>query len=198
MWPGGGFGQRTDVGEVPGAGRRVSAPPFAASEGQAMSSIETPDADGPACWGKAWTYDRRRWVPHDLTPTSTARDRHRVRGRRVIVREIAPPQDRAHRRQATSGTLTGLTDEIATLRTAAEAIADRVRKHEDPVPPGRRLSFVPAPPPAGVPATRCRPCPFAGQADRRDRERAVDLRANGEPEFVLATDAGRSRRKWGE
>ena len=37
-----------------------------------------------------------------------------------------------HRHQAAaSGTLTGLTDEIATLRTAVEAIADRVRKHEE-------------------------------------------------------------------
>jgi hypothetical protein len=37
-----------------------------------------------------------------------------------------------HRHQAaTSGTLAGLTDEIATLRIAVEAIADRVRKHEE-------------------------------------------------------------------
>ena len=43
-----------------------------------------------------------------------------------------------HRHQAaTSGTLTGLTDEIATLRTAVEAIADRVRKHEEQL---RRLA----------------------------------------------------------
>ncbi|MEU7815157.1 transposase [Pseudonocardia sp. NPDC049154] len=34
-------------------------------------------------------------------------------------------------RTATSRTLTGVTDEIATLRTAVEAIADRVRKHEE-------------------------------------------------------------------
>jgi hypothetical protein len=43
-----------------------------------------------------------------------------------------------HRHQAaSSGTLTGLTDEIATLRTAVEAIADRVRKHEEQL---RRLT----------------------------------------------------------
>jgi glutamate 5-kinase len=43
-----------------------------------------------------------------------------------------------HRHQAAaSGTLTGLTDEIATLRTAVEAIADRVRKHEEQL---RRLA----------------------------------------------------------
>ena len=43
-----------------------------------------------------------------------------------------------HRHQtAASGTLTGLTDEIATLRSAVEAIADRVRKHEEQL---RRLA----------------------------------------------------------
>ena len=43
-----------------------------------------------------------------------------------------------HRHQAaTSGTLTGLSDEIATLRIAVEAIADRVRKHEEQL---RRLA----------------------------------------------------------
>jgi ClpP class serine protease len=34
-------------------------------------------------------------------------------------------------RTATSGTVAGLTDEIATLRTALDALADRVRKHEE-------------------------------------------------------------------
>lgn len=38
---------------------------------------------------------------------------------------------------ATNGTLTGLTDEIATLRTAVEAIANRVRRHEEQL---RRLT----------------------------------------------------------
>jgi hypothetical protein len=34
-------------------------------------------------------------------------------------------------RIATSGTLTGLTDEIATLHTALDALATRVRRHEE-------------------------------------------------------------------
>jgi hypothetical protein len=38
---------------------------------------------------------------------------------------------------ATGGTLTSLTDEIATLRTALEAIATRVRHHEEQL---RRLT----------------------------------------------------------
>lgn len=43
-----------------------------------------------------------------------------------------------HRAQAaTSGTLTGLTDEIATLRTALDALAARVRHHEEQL---RRLT----------------------------------------------------------
>jgi Family of unknown function (DUF6262) len=45
--------------------------------------------------------------------------------------------DQHRHRAATSGTLTGLTDEIATLRTAVEAIATRVRKHEEQL---RRLT----------------------------------------------------------
>ena len=44
-------------------------------------------------------------------------------------------QHRHH--NATSGTVTGLTDEIATLRTAVETIADRVRHHEEQL---RRLT----------------------------------------------------------
>lgn len=40
-------------------------------------------------------------------------------------------------RTATSGALTGLTDEIATLRTALETIATRVRHHEEQL---RRLT----------------------------------------------------------
>ncbi|NKQ59424.1 hypothetical protein HFP15_41990 [Amycolatopsis sp. K13G38] len=34
-------------------------------------------------------------------------------------------------RAATGGTLTSLTDEIATLRTALDALATRVRRHEE-------------------------------------------------------------------
>jgi hypothetical protein len=39
-------------------------------------------------------------------------------------------EDHRHR-HAASGTLTGITDELATLRTALDAIADRVRHHEE-------------------------------------------------------------------
>ena len=39
-------------------------------------------------------------------------------------------EDHRHR-AAASGTLTGLTDELATLRTALDAVADRVRHHEE-------------------------------------------------------------------
>jgi sugar (pentulose or hexulose) kinase len=45
--------------------------------------------------------------------------------------------DQHRHRAATSGTLTELTDEIATLRTAIEAIATRVRRHEEQL---RRLT----------------------------------------------------------
>jgi hypothetical protein len=38
--------------------------------------------------------------------------------------------DHRHR-AAASGTLTGITDELATLRAALDAIADRVRHHEE-------------------------------------------------------------------
>jgi Family of unknown function (DUF6262) len=34
-------------------------------------------------------------------------------------------------RTADSGTVTGLTDEIATLRTAIDALADKVRRHDE-------------------------------------------------------------------
>jgi hypothetical protein len=39
--------------------------------------------------------------------------------------------DEHRHRAAASGTLTGLTDEIATLRTALDALAARVRRHEE-------------------------------------------------------------------
>lgn len=39
-------------------------------------------------------------------------------------------EDHRHR-AAASGTLTGITDELATLRTAIDAVADRVRHHEE-------------------------------------------------------------------
>ena len=40
-------------------------------------------------------------------------------------------------RDATNGTLTGLTDEIATLRTVVDELAARVRRHEEQL---RRLT----------------------------------------------------------
>lgn len=49
-------------------------------------------------------------------------------GRTTLPRPTLRAVIDQHRHQAaTSGTLTGLTDEIATLRTAVEAIADRLR-----------------------------------------------------------------------
>ncbi|WP_326828514.1 DUF6262 family protein [Streptosporangium sp. NBC_01810] len=45
--------------------------------------------------------------------------------------------DEHRHRTTTSGTLTGLTDEIATLRAALDAIAARVRHHEEQL---RRLT----------------------------------------------------------
>jgi hypothetical protein len=60
-------------------------------------------------------------------------------GRTTLYRDptLRAVIDQHRHRAATSGTLTGLTDEIATLRTAVEAIAGRVRKHEEQL---RRLA----------------------------------------------------------
>ena len=60
-------------------------------------------------------------------------------GRTTLYRDPALRAviDQHRHRAATSGTLTGLTDEIATLRTAVEAIATRVRHHEEQL---RRLT----------------------------------------------------------
>jgi hypothetical protein len=60
-------------------------------------------------------------------------------GRTTLYRDptLRAVIDQHRHHAATSGTLTGLTDEIATLRTAVEAIADRVRKHEEQL---RRLA----------------------------------------------------------
>ena len=54
-------------------------------------------------------------------------------GRTTLYRDptLRAVIDEHRHRAATSGTLTGLTDEIATLRTALEALADRVRRHEE-------------------------------------------------------------------
>ncbi len=77
---------------------------------------------------------------HDGQPvTFTAIAAHTGLGRTTLYRN---PALRAvieqHRsRTATNGTLTALTDEIATLRTALDALATRVRRHEEQL---RRLA----------------------------------------------------------
>ena len=60
-------------------------------------------------------------------------------GRTTLYRnpDLRAVIDQHRHRANTGGTLTGLTDEIATLRTAVEAIADRVRKHAEQL---RRLA----------------------------------------------------------
>jgi hypothetical protein len=68
---------------------------------------------------------------HSVTFTSVAA--RTGLGRSTLYRD---PTIRAlieeHRhRTATSGTVAGLTDEIATLRTALEALADKVRRHDE-------------------------------------------------------------------
>jgi len=60
-------------------------------------------------------------------------------GRTTLYRDptLRAVIDQHRHRAATSGTITGLTDEIATLRAAVEAIATRVRHHEEQL---RRLA----------------------------------------------------------
>jgi hypothetical protein len=60
-------------------------------------------------------------------------------GRSTLYRDptIRAVIEEHRRRTATVGTLTGLTDEIATLRTALDALATRVRRHEEQL---RRLT----------------------------------------------------------
>jgi len=60
-------------------------------------------------------------------------------GRTTLYRDpAARAVIEAHRRRAAaSGTLAGLTDEIATLRAALDALATRVRRHEEQL---RRLT----------------------------------------------------------
>jgi Family of unknown function (DUF6262) len=41
--------------------------------------------------------------------------------------------DDHRRRTASGGTLTAITDELAVLRTALDALADRVRRHEEQI-----------------------------------------------------------------
>jgi hypothetical protein len=60
-------------------------------------------------------------------------------GRTTLYRDptLRAVIDQHRHRTNTSGTLTGLTDEIATLRTALETIATRVRRHDEQL---RRLT----------------------------------------------------------
>jgi Family of unknown function (DUF6262) len=54
-------------------------------------------------------------------------------GRSTLYRDptIRAVIDERRQRTADSGTVTGLTDEIATLRTALDALADKVRRHDE-------------------------------------------------------------------
>lgn len=54
-------------------------------------------------------------------------------GRSTLYRNstIRAVIDNHRRRTADSGGLTGLTDEIATIRVALDALADKVRRHEE-------------------------------------------------------------------
>jgi hypothetical protein len=71
---------------------------------------------------------------HDGQPvTFTAVAAHTGLGRTTLYRNPAlraAIEEHRHR-CATGGTLTGLTDEIATLRAALDAIATQVRRHEE-------------------------------------------------------------------
>jgi hypothetical protein len=54
-------------------------------------------------------------------------------GRSSLYRDptIRAVIDEHRHRTATSGTIAGLTDQIATLRTALDALADKVRRHDE-------------------------------------------------------------------
>jgi hypothetical protein len=60
-------------------------------------------------------------------------------GRSTLYRDptIRAVVDTHRRRTADGGSIAALTDEIATLRTALDALADRVRRHEEQI---RRLN----------------------------------------------------------
>jgi len=60
-------------------------------------------------------------------------------GRSTLYRDptIRAVIEQHRHRTADSGTLAGVTDEIATLRTALDALADKVRRHEEQL---RRLT----------------------------------------------------------
>jgi len=71
---------------------------------------------------------------HDGHPvTFTAVATHTNLGRTTLYRDptLRAVIDQHRHHTHTSGTLTALTDEIATLRTTIEAIATRVRHHEE-------------------------------------------------------------------
>jgi hypothetical protein len=71
---------------------------------------------------------------HDGNPvTFTAVATATGLGRTTLYRNpaIRAVVEEHRHRAATSGTLQGLTDEIATLRAAVEALAERVRRHEE-------------------------------------------------------------------
>ena len=71
---------------------------------------------------------------HDGQPvTFTAIAARTGLGRTTLYRNPALRAviDEHRHRAATSGTLTNLTDEITTLRTALDALAIRVRRHEE-------------------------------------------------------------------
>jgi hypothetical protein len=77
---------------------------------------------------------------HDHHPvTFTAVAARTGLGRTTLYRDptLRAVIEEHRRRTTTSGTLVGLTDEIATLRTALDALATRVRHHEEQL---RRLT----------------------------------------------------------
>ena len=62
-------------------------------------------------------------------------------GRSTLYRDptIRAVIEQQRHRTADGGTLAGLTDEIATLRTALDALADKVRRHDEQL---RRLKAI--------------------------------------------------------
>jgi len=74
--------------------------------------------------------DLRR-AGHDVTFTAVAAATGL--GRTTLYRDpaIRAAIEEHRRRTVTGGTLAGLTEEIATLRTAVDALAERVRRHEE-------------------------------------------------------------------
>ena len=68
---------------------------------------------------------------HSVTFTAVAA--HTGLGRSSLYRDptIRAVIEQHRHRTATSGTITGLTDQIATLRTALDALADKVRRHDE-------------------------------------------------------------------